>query len=71
VNWQRVTAAELEVGDKFAQSRAVQPMELIERQPPAGEKSQYLVVRSPRMNRDYRIRPRHTTKFWRVEKEEA
>jgi hypothetical protein len=57
---ERVTADELAPGDTFAAARTHQALVLAEVES-VGESSRYL-----RLADGGRLRPRHTTKFWRV-----
>lgn len=57
---ERVTADQLEPGDRFADARTHPAMTLTEIQS-VGESSRWL-----QLERGGRIRPRHSKRFWRV-----
>lgn len=68
--WERVTAAELQPGDTFAEARSHEPMTVHEigtigasaRRIYIGEEYRDVMGRAKRAS----IRPRHTKRFWRV-----
>jgi len=69
--WERVTAAELEPGDKFASVRKDEEITTVDGLGTIGPSARRIYI-GPEyrdaMGRPKRpsIRPRHTTKFWRV-----
>lgn len=66
--FERVEAKDLQPGDEFAEART-HNLYRLESIVSIGEKSRYLEVSWERPDRERgsgRVRPRHTTKFWRV-----
>jgi hypothetical protein len=59
VDWERITAADVRVGDLIASTRNDEPSQVTGLDA-AGERSRYIDTSRGR------IRPRHTTKLWRV-----